>query len=261
MSMQSAFAQALLDPALDCTAGLKTWNGSDPQQRFAVYRNNVVVGLIDALADSFPVTQALVGEEFFRAMARVCVQEHPPRTRVLTWVGEAFPEFVESFPPAAMLPYLPDMARLEMLRIRAYHAADRAAADMGVIGRAFADPAALPELRLTLHPSVQVLQSQFAVFSLWAAHHGQLCISTVAPDVAEAALVFRQDLDVQVMPLRAAESIFVHQLKRGERLMAAAQDAAGQDQGFDLTATMATLIRHQLICDLTIGEHDHEAQF
>jgi hypothetical protein len=42
--------------------------------------------------------------------------------------------------------------------------------------------------------------------------------------------------------------------------MSAAQDAAGHDQAFDLTATMATLIRHQLICDVTIGEHNHEAQ-
>lgn len=258
--MQSAFTQALLDPARDCPAGLKTWNGSDPQKRFAVYRNNVVVALIDALADSFPVTQALVGEEFFRAMARVHVQEHPPRTRVLAWVGEAFPEFVESFPPAAVVPYLPDVARLEMLRIHAYHAADTAAVDMGVISRAFADPDALVELRLTLHPSVQVLQSRYAVFALWVAHQGHRCISTVEPDVAEAALVFRHDLDVEVMPLSAAESFFIHRLKRGERLMSAAQDAAGQDQAFDLTGTMATLIRHQLICDLTIGEQDHEAQ-
>ena len=54
MNNQAAFAQALLDPDLPCPSGLCTWNGSDPARRFAVYRNNVVVSLIDALADIVP---------------------------------------------------------------------------------------------------------------------------------------------------------------------------------------------------------------
>ncbi len=70
MSTHAAFAEALLDPAAPCPPGLTSWNGSDPAQRFAIYRNNVIVGLIDALADTYPVTEELVGEAFFRAMAR-----------------------------------------------------------------------------------------------------------------------------------------------------------------------------------------------
>lgn len=250
MNIQSAFAQALLDPERACPSGLKTWNGSDPAMRFAVHRNNVAVSLIDALADSFPVTQALVGEEFFRAMARVHIQEQPPRARVLTWVGEAFPDFIESFPPAATLPYLADVARLEMLRIHAYHAADTPALDMGVMSLALANPDAMLSLRLTLHPSVRVLQSRHAVFSLWAAHQGELCISTVDPNIAEAALVYRRDLEVEVRRLTAAERLFIHQVQRGERLASIAAEAAGHDHAFDLTTVMATLIRNQLICDI-----------
>ena len=68
---QAAFAAALLYPARPCPPGLHAWNGSDPAARLAVYRNNVVSSLIDALADTFPVVQQLVGEEFFRAMAGV----------------------------------------------------------------------------------------------------------------------------------------------------------------------------------------------
>lgn len=68
------FAAALLDPARPAPAGLTSWNGSDPAQRFAVYRNNVTVSLIDALADTFPVVQALVGVDFFRTMAREFVR-------------------------------------------------------------------------------------------------------------------------------------------------------------------------------------------
>ena len=67
---QALFAATLLDPTLPCPPGLTAWNGSDLTRRLAVHRNNVVVSLVDALADTFPVTQQLVGEDFFRTMAR-----------------------------------------------------------------------------------------------------------------------------------------------------------------------------------------------
>ncbi len=176
MSGQSEFAGALLDPGLDCPAGLRAWNGSDPATRFAVYRNNVVVSLIDALADGFPVTQALVGEAFFRAMARAWVQSQPPRTRVLAHAGEDFPQFVERFAPARQLAYLAGVARLEFARVRAYHAADAGSVDVPALGAAFALPDAALRLRLGLHPSLSLLASPYAVVSLWAAHQGELAL-------------------------------------------------------------------------------------
>ncbi len=119
MSTQTAVAQALLDPALPCPTGLSTWNGSDPQTRFAVYRNNVMMSLIDALADTYPVVQRLVGEDFFRAMARVFAQAKPPRSAVMAYYGRDFAAFIDAFPPAASVPYLADVARLEMARVLA----------------------------------------------------------------------------------------------------------------------------------------------
>ena len=66
---QRDFAAALLDPALPCPAGLCVPAGADLARRFDVHRNNVVASLVEALADSFPVVLALVGEDFFRATA------------------------------------------------------------------------------------------------------------------------------------------------------------------------------------------------
>mgnify|MGYP001390820627 CR=1 FL=1 len=45
----SHFAAALLDAERAVPSGLVAWNGSDPARRFAIYRNNVVVSLVDAL--------------------------------------------------------------------------------------------------------------------------------------------------------------------------------------------------------------------
>lgn len=250
MSRQPCFAEALLDPGQPCPPGLTTWNGSDPARRFAVYRNNVIVSLVDALADTFTVTQELVGETFFRAMARVFAYAHPPTSRVLAFYGEAFPDFVERFPPAAGVPYLADVARLEFMRVRAYHAADVAPAMAAQIAAALADEAALPSLSLALHPSLGVLKSAAAVVSLWAAHQGVGELAAIIPDTAETALVLRNGLDVEVMEIPLAAGVFVDALRQGAALGAAVDAAELVDADFNPAAPLGLLIQKTAVTAL-----------
>ena len=100
----ATFAAALLNPAAPCPSGLVTWNGSDAAQRFGVYRNNVTVSLIEALADTFPVVQQLVGDAFFRVMAGEFARQSPPTSPVLAWYGDAFADFIVAFTPATGVP-------------------------------------------------------------------------------------------------------------------------------------------------------------
>lgn len=258
MSTQTAFAHALLNPELPCPSGLTTWNGSDPEIRFAVYRNNVMVSLIDALADTYPVVQTLVGEEFFRAMARVFAQTNPPRSAVMANYGRDFADFVAAFPPAASVPYLADVARLEMARVVAYHAVDVVSIHAQILQTALADPAQLLSLQLVLHPSVHVIESSFAIFSVWAAHQGAVSAISVDPDVAQTVLVYREGLDVNTMTLAAAAGTFVSTLLTGQTLADAAHAASGIDPEFDLTNALTLLLRLQLITHLKTGDKHHE---
>ncbi len=258
MSSQHAFAQALLDPHRAIPAGLRCWNGSDPAIRFAVYRNNIVVALVDALADQFPVTAELVGEEFFRAMARVFVQQHPPRSRLIAFVGSPFADFIASFPPAHSVPYLADVARLEMSRIRACHAADIGVLSADAIGSTLSVPEQLSRATFVLHPSVQLLSSPFAIFSLWAAHQGALDITQVDPLIAQQVLIFRDGLNVQSLQITIGAWHFLSTLRTGATLALAAEaaeatvaadaqpDAESQDP-FDLAGTIALLLRYPLV--------------
>lgn len=253
MSQQADFAQALLDPAQACPEGLVAWNGSDPAMRFAIYRNNVVVSLVDALADTFPAVQELVGVDFFRAMARRFVQAHPPHTRVMAWYGADFAAFVESFESAASVPYLADVARLEMGRVRAYHAADVTAVAPEALQAALADPEQLAQLQLDLHPSLHVVASRFAVFSLWAAYQGRVQGADVDPTLPQTALVFRQGLDVEVVEVSAAAGAFITALQQGSSLLV----AASVDAALDLPPILALLIRQQLITRISTGQTTH----
>lgn len=257
-SAQAGFAAALLDPARPVPAGLRTWNGSDPAARFAVYRNNVIVSLVDALADGFPVVRRLVGEAFFAAMAREYARAQPPRSPVLAEYGEGFAAWVAGFEPAAALPYLADMARLERARVRAFHAADAPPIEAATLAAALSRPESLATARPQLHPSLTLIRSPQAVVSLWAAHQQDDeavpdAVAAVQLDTPEIALVLRADDAVLVIPVPASVGAFVDELLDGRPLAEAW--LAGTPDGapaFDLAGTLALLMRHGAL----VGWHD-----
>lgn len=226
------FIPALLDPEAAVPDGLIDVDGRAAGKRFDVYRNNVVVSLSEALAVGFPVICKLVGEPFFTAMAGVFVRAHPPRSPVLTMYGDAFPAFLESFPPVAHLPYLADTARLEYALREAYHAADAAP----VAPEQLQDPRLL-EARLTLAPVTRLVVSPFPVHAIWRAN-----TETGAPAAAggaQAALVTRPDWDPKPVVIPAAAAQFIAAILAGARFGEALETAG---ETLDLAALLTVLI-------------------
>ncbi len=251
-----AWAHALLDPQAELPPGLRTWNGSDPRPRFDVHRNTVLSTLIDALAETFAVTQALVGEAFFRTMARAFVMAHPPRSPLLWAYGAELPDFIAGYAPAQALPYLGDVARLEHARVQAFHAADAPPMPHDALALQLADPQALPRARLGLHPSVQVLVSPFAVVSIWAAHQKAAAVEPVQVDHPEAALVLRVGYEVEVLAIEPACAAWIAALLGGRTLAeateAAARAAPAGTPALDLATAFSLLIRHGALCALNL---------
>ncbi|GGO77144.1 DUF2063 domain-containing protein [Marinobacterium nitratireducens] len=250
---QHLFAAALLDPNRAAPSDIRTWNGSDPVRRFAVYRNNVIASLIEALADTFPVCRQLVGDDFFRAMALEFVRASPPSSPRMSDYGEEFPSFIERFTPAASVAYLADVARLERLRVDAYHAADNEPLDVTAAADCLADTAQLPLLRARLHPSAGLLRSRFAAVSIWAAHQGRGTMKSLKIDQPQQALVIRPSLDVEVVPLDLASWTFATALNRHETLGAALESTRQTHADFDVAQSLGLLLRAGLIIALQPG--------
>ncbi|MBK9082482.1 MAG: putative DNA-binding domain-containing protein [Rhizobiales bacterium] len=244
MSAQAQFAAALLEPSASAPDSVTTWNGSDPAQRFGVYRNNVTVSLIDALGAAFPVTRDVVGEAFFAATAREFVRAHPPRSPVMSRYGVAFPAFLRDFPPASCLPYLSDLASLERARIDAFHARDCVA----LAPSQFAEltPERLPSLRLAPHPAQRIVASPFAIVSIWAAHQraGESApdLSGIDPFAPEDALITRPSLDVEVRRLPPGAAATLSRLNAGGALADAAADGYAASPDFDLDIAMTAIV-------------------
>ena len=75
---QDGLASALMPPP-GASAPPPAWlDALLAQPGFAVYRNTVAKGCIDALQANYPAVHALVGTDWLRATAHAFVHQHPP---------------------------------------------------------------------------------------------------------------------------------------------------------------------------------------
>lgn len=254
----ASFAHALLQPEGDLPAGLTSWNKSDTAHRFNVYRNNVVYSLTQVLGHRFPVVCELVGDAFFYAMAGVFVRAHPPSSPLLFLYGSEFAGFVEKFPPASGLPYLPDVCRLEFALHQAAHSADAMPLSAQTFSKCLSDASRLAHMRLRFHPSVSLVQSPYAIVSIWKAHVNSASAAQALENLnlvqAQAALVHLQS-DVSALTLLTpGTAIFVDRCLANFTVMQAANDALAQDHTFDLTAALAGLLQNGALIQPDFGE-------
>jgi len=161
---QADLAVRLLDATATTPAGIRD-DGGSAAQRWSVHVNNVRSSLCAALANTFAVTRDLVGETFFHGMAAGFVRERLPTSGVLAAYGSEFPTFVGQNTQARGLPYLADVARLEWLR----HEAAESPSDPGLDFAALSPLSEehLARVRLTLHPTLRLMQSPHDIIAIW----------------------------------------------------------------------------------------------
>ncbi|TYC60560.1 DUF2063 domain-containing protein [Rhodobacterales bacterium] len=228
------FANALLNADAPSPPGLIGPDGKAAPKRFAVYRNNVIVSLCEALGQTYPAVRTLLGDDYFNALARAFVTDHPPSSPVLIWYGGAFADFVEAFPPLQDYPYLADVARAEWAWLQAYHAEDAAPLDPAVLGSI--DPEKLASARFVRHPATSRVSSEWPLADLLRANRFSPGDGAhIDLGAAQSLLITRPDLDVDVVPLRPGGAAFVDALLSGAGLGEAAGLGADASAEFSLS--------------------------
>lgn len=243
MSDQDAFAAAIFDPTAPVPGGLLDPEGRSAGKRFDVYRNNVVVSLIAALRDGFPAISSLLGPAYFNALAGLFARAHPPKDPRLVTYGVDFPEFLSGFEPLAHLPYLGDIAQLELALRRSYHAADHTPFTADALARLPQDD--LPNLTFALAPSVQLLRSAYPVVGIRAKALGGEMTDSLAQDV----LIARPDFDPEPHILPPGAFGFLKALGAGFPIGAAATNATEQAADFNLAAALGLALHTQILTE------------
>ncbi len=225
---QDGFARALIAPQVEMPAA------------FAVYRNTVMKGCVDALQANYPAVARLVGEEWFRAAAAQYVRAQPPQEPMLALYGEGFEGFLASFPPAAELPYLPAVARLDRFWSEAHVARDEAALDAAAL--AGVDPARLAARRLRPHAAARWAWFELPAYSIWSRQRAEAPEPGEIDWRGEGALLSRPDGAVRWTPLSRGGCVLLDACGRGEPLGAAAEAALRTEPDTDLSQLVARLL-------------------
>ncbi len=242
--LQRDFAGGIFFGDQPIPAIISAVSGRASSSHFGVYRNNVIVGLINAVAARYPVARKLLWPESFDQIALMYVMKEPPRSPVLLEYGDDFPQFLRSIGQIAAAEYVADIAELESARTRAYHAADATPMSRNVFTEFAAEE--LPDMRLMLHPSALLLKSRFPIVTIWETnrHAGGISICQWIP---EAALIARPHLDVTVWRLSRGVYEFLAAIAEGQTIGQAITQASAGVADFNLSECINILIAAEIV--------------
>jgi Putative DNA-binding domain len=230
---QRAFAAALLGPA--------SRHELAGRPGFAVYRNTSALGAAEALRGAYPIVAMLLGGVRFDAVALDYFRRHPPASPVLAGYGEGFADHLEDQPWIRELPYLPDVARLDRLRLESHVAPDAPALTGAELSCVQADE--WMTLRLKLHPAIRFAWLTRPAMTIWLAHQDGEPREPLTPEwKAEGALFARPASAVSATWIDRPEHRLLFGLRLGETIGEAAAAVLSTYPDADLSRLFARLI-------------------
>jgi hypothetical protein len=242
MSELSRFQDAFTEALTGDFARLAPWaSGDQAEPRFAVYRNTVAKGCAEAIAAQFPAVARVVGEAWTREAGVRFAREHPPVRASLLDYGAGFPAWLAAFPPAADMPWLTSLARIDWAWRDACFAPDRPPLSADVL--AHLAPEAYVATTTELHPAARLLWFTHGAPSLWLALQDDEAPAEVElrPE-PEGLLMTRPGLEVQARLLGPGAFALLAACRAGGSLAAAGQAALDAEPDLPLGEIFAELI-------------------
>lgn len=167
--LQVQFSEAIRAPQLDELDFLKQIesNHLSATERVEIYRHNYRENLKQSLKKIFPICEQLVGLDFFEMLAHFYrVAQVEVDADIVNYTRQ-FPRFLSQFEAAQGLPYLPDVARLELAWYDAFLSPD---CDFNPHRFASIQESQLEHVVFHLKPSCQLIQSNYPLDQIWQIH-------------------------------------------------------------------------------------------
>lgn len=219
-------------------------------QRLAIYRDSFTTSLINALADTYEVCRKLVGDEFFKAMAHLYVQQTPSDSPNIMDYGASFADFVAQFLPAQSLVYLADVARLEWAWHGALHGANYRPLDITSLSSI--DEAHYAQLIFQLTPDSHLISSDYPIHRIWAMnqenYQGEEEIDLNSGGIK--LLIWREVFNTRIDLLNPQEWQLLSYFKAGLSLGELCCDVLAQGAALDLNALLPECFKRGWIASL-----------
>jgi hypothetical protein len=187
-------------------------HGSLPhRQGLEVYQNSIEAALIYSLRDTYEVCHALVGDDFFTAMAAQYVQVTPSSSPNINVYGESFSEFIANFPPANSVVYLADVARLEWAWLKAFNGKNNVTLPMSHFEKLL--NLDIEKIIFTLPADATLLSSDYPIHKIWNMHHHQKQDAISLDEGGVQLLIWRQDFQMRMDLLNPLQWAFLNYLQ------------------------------------------------
>ena len=207
---------------------LNAQRDTPPEARLSVYADGYLARTRESLAEVYEAVHFVLGESAFIELAEAYAARYPSHDYNLSFAGRHLPEFLLEASVTQRLPFLPDLARLEWLVCRAFHAFEQP--PLEPVRIAALPPKAWDRLQLAFQPSVGVVASAWPIRDIWAARRQPR--DSVTLDIVgrpQRVLVFRQQLEVRCDLLVEPACQLLDALLAGRPLGEALRVAEGMD--------------------------------
>ncbi|MDH2434335.1 DNA-binding domain-containing protein [Pokkaliibacter sp. MBI-7] len=235
---------------------LQSGPGCSSERGMDVYRNNRRVVLKSMLSSVYRMVAQIVGDDFFQALIHRYVQTLPSLSGNLHLYGGEMAAMLRAMPEADGLPYLGDVAELEWAWHECYYAADSADFDMAKL--AAVAPDAFAQLRFVLSPALQLVRSDYPLYTIWQRH--QPDSEVVQVDLGQGGqcvALWRPYGQVQIRPLSRGEYQLLLTLQQGASLQQAVESLDGLTDGdteVDVQATLGWLLQQRMLVDISLAD-------
>lgn len=218
-AMQKGFVQAIIKPSQpnDFLVCLVRSGQLHAEEQLAIYQSNMRGVLQQTLAQIYPVCKKIVGDKYFKRLARVYIDENPSKKANLNCYGEGFSVFIYKQclqrNELSDFPYLSDLVQLEWFYHAMYYAEEGAVFDLA--GFAALRPDQQENCLFLLAPQLAFIHSNYPIASIWRLNQHDEKQQTLAAN-AESCCVFRAQNSLDIIDIDESMYQLLIAIKAGQ---------------------------------------------
>ena len=218
-------------------------NNIDIEERIKIYKDTIFENLTSSLRITFPSIWRLIGDDCAKgvALAYSYNSKNLQFRYQLNEFGNEFPEFLQIFPSTKDLLYLPDVARLDLLRSKSYAACNQKNISTDKIEEFFTKGD--QNGKFIFNSSVFLMQSNFDLNSLQNMLNNTQINQINITDKSSFIMVNRLHGKIETLFLSEKEWEFLYKINQGYII----KNIAQQDSFSSLIKIITILLEKQII--------------
>ena len=250
--LQQAFAEAIAGGRYHAATAAMAGDGA-ALRSVALYRRLIRNNYTQVLKITYPVLSRLVGDAYFKTVARGYLKHYPSTSGDLFLYGRHLPVFLQR---SDAPPLLTELARLEWACHEIHQAADSTPVPQAQIqALASVDPS---RVTVRFHEAARLLSFPIPVHRVWLALQPDAPTDEVVdlplPEEETCVVVTRTGGTIQVTPLAKPDYVVLEALSQGADLAAVERIAIKADPEFDCQRWWTTVRTLSLVSGFSVEE-------